>query len=137
MHTILNDYIATKLAAATAKREANAAISTEGEHALPEHCDKEAILNAFTQLAKANKNARAIVDGIDGAQVYAEAEAKRAEKRVEKMKAESEALETAINARLDAILADDTRRALLIMEAQTAAELAAQSAQSGDVENVA
>ena len=133
MHSILNDYIATKTAAAAARKSANAAIATEGEHVLPEACDKQAIHKAFISLAKANKKAAAIVDGIDGAKIYSEAEAARAEKRAAKMKAEHDALENAINARLDAIMADDTRRALLIMEATAAAEVAAQAAQSGDV----
>ena len=137
MHNALETYIATKIAAATAKREANAAIATEGSHVLPEACDRDAIHNAFTSLARSNKRAVAIVDGLDGATIYAEAEAARAEKRAAKMKAEHDALENAINARLDAIMADDTRRALLILEAQAAEELAAQAAQSDNVENVA
>lgn len=137
MHSYLENYIATKTAAAAARKAANTAIATEGTHVLPEACDKDAIAKAFVQLAKANKNARAIVDGIDGAQVFAEAEARRAEKRAAKMKAEHDALEDAINARLDEIMADDTRRALLIMEAQAAAELAAQAAQSGEAEATA
>lgn len=137
MHTILADYIATKTAAATAKREANTAIATDGNHVLPEACDKQAIHKAFTQLARANKNAKAILGDLDGAAIFAEAEQARQEKRDEKARKAAEALENAINARLDAIMADDTRRALLILEAQAAAELAAQSAQPGDVENVA
>lgn len=137
MFNILNGYIATKTAAAAARKAANTAIATEGEYVLPEACDKQAILLAFISLARSNKKAIAIVDGLDGAKLYAEAEAKRAEKRARKIKAEHDALENTINARLDAIMADDTRRALLIMEAQTAAELAAQAAQSGDVADVA
>lgn len=133
MFNILNNYIATKTDAAAARKAANAAIATEGTHTLPEHCDKDTIVKAFVQLAKSNKNAKAILDGIDGAQVFALAEANRAEKRARKMKAEHNALENAINARLDAIMADDSRRALLIAEAQAAEELAAQAAQSGDV----
>lgn len=132
MYSTLNHYIAMKLAASTARKSANTAIATEGSHELPEACDREAIHKAFTSLARSNKNARAIVDGLDGATIYAEAEAKRAEKRALKMKAEAEALENAINSRLDAIMADDARRALLILEAQAAAELAAQAAQSDD-----
>lgn len=137
MFNILNDYIATKTAAAAARKVANYAITLEGDHVLPEACDHEAIHKAFTSLARANKNAKAVVDGIDGAQVYADAEAKRAENRALKMKAEHDALENAINSRLDEILADDQRRALLIAEAQAAAEMAAQSAQSDDSEAVA
>ena len=133
MYNILNDYIAAKTAAANARKTANAAISTEGNHVLPEACDREAIHKAFISLARSNKRAVAIVDGLDGAAIFAEAEAARAEKRAAKMKAEYEALENAINSRLDAIMADDTRRALLIMEANAAAEIAAQAAQSGDV----
>lgn len=137
MYNILNDYLNTKLAAAAARKSANAAIATEGSHELPEACDREVIHKAFTSLARSNKNARAIVDGLDGAAIFAEAEAKRAEKRALKLQAEHEALENAINARLDQIMADDTRRALLIMEAQAAAELATQAAQSGDAADVA
>lgn len=137
MHSYLENYIATKTAAAAARKAANTAIATEGNHTLPEHCDKEAIRKAFTSLARSNKKAIAIVDGLDGAKLYAEAEAARIEKRKAKMKAEHDALETAINARLDEIMADDTRRALLIMEAQAAAELAAQAAQPGNVADVA
>lgn len=137
MHAILSDYIKTKTDAAAARKSANAAIAMEGVYTLPEHCDKDAIAKAFVQLAKSNKNAKAILDGIDGAQVFALAEAKRAEKRAAKLKAEHEALENAINSRLDEIMADDTRRALLIIEAQAAAEMAAQAAQSGDVADVA
>ena len=137
MFIILNDYVTAKTAASNAPKAANTAIATDGNHVLPEACDREAIHKAFTSLARANKNARAVVDGLDGAAIYAEAEAKRAEKRALKMKAEHDALENAINARLDEILADDSRRALLIMEAETAAELAAQAAQPGDVEAVA
>lgn len=133
MFNILNDYLVTKLAAAAARKTANSAIATDGNHELPEACDKQAIHKAFVSLARANKNARAIVDGLDGATIYAEAEAARIEKRKAKMSAEAEALENAINSRLDAIMADDARRALLILEAQAAAELAAQAAQSGDV----
>ena len=137
MYNILNDYVTAKLAAATARKNANTAIATEGNHELPKACDKAAIHKAFTSLARSNKNARAVVDGLDGAAIFAEAEAKRAEKRAAKMKAEHDALENAINSRLDEILADDSRRALLIAEAQTAEELAAQAAQSDNVENVA
>lgn len=134
MHSYLENYLATKTAASNARKTANSAIATAGSHVLPEACDKAAIHKAFTSLARANKNAKAIVDGIDGAAVYAEAETARAEKRAAKMKAEHDALENAINSRLDAIMADDTRRALLILEAQAAAEMAAQSAQSDDAE---
>lgn len=137
MFNILNDYIATKTAAAAARKEANNAIATEGNHELPEACDREAIHKAFTSLARSNKNAKAVVDGLNGAAIFAEAEAKRAENRAMKMKAEHDALENAINSRLDAIMADDQRRALLIAEAQAAEELAAQSAQSADVADVA
>lgn len=137
MFNILNDYIATKTAAAAARKEANNAIATEGNHELPEACDREAIHKAFTSLARSNKNAKAVVDGLNGAAIFAEAEAKRAENRAMKMKAEHDALENAINSRLDAIMADDQRRALLIAEAQAAEEFAAQSAQSADVADVA
>lgn len=137
MFNILNDYIATKTAAAAARKEANNAIATEGNHELPEACDREAIHKAFTSLARSNKNAKAVVDGLNGAAIFAEAEAKRAENRALKMQAEHDALENAINSRLDDILADDSRRALLIAEAQAAEELAAQSAQSDDSEAVA
>lgn len=134
MYNVLNDYIATKVAASSARKAANAAIAVEGSHVLPAHCDKKAIHKAFTQLARANKNARAIVDGLDGAAIFAEAEAARIEKRKAKMIAEAEALENAINSRLDEIMADDQRRALLILEAHAAAEVAAQAAQSGKAE---
>lgn len=137
MHSYLENYIATKTAAAAARKAANTAIATEGNHTLPEHCDKDAIVKAFVSLARSNKKAVAVVDGIDGAQVYAYAEAKRIEKRAAKMKAEHDALETAINARLDEIMADDQRRELLILEAQAAAEVAAAAAQSGNVEATA
>ena len=137
MYSTLSDYIATKTAAAAARKAANTAIATDGSHVLPESCDREAIHKAFTSLARANKNACAIVDGLDGAAIFEEAEAKRAENRALKMKAEHDALENAINSRLDEILADDQRRALLIAEAQAAAEMAAQSAQSDDSEAVA
>lgn len=137
MYNILNDYLNTKLAAAAARKSANAAIATDGTHTLPEACDKAAIHEAFTSLARANKQAKAVVDGLNGAAIFAEAEAKRAEKRALKMQAEHEALENAINSRLDEILSDDKRRALLIMEAQAAAELAAQAAQPGEVEATA
>ena len=133
MFNILNDYVSTKLAAATARKAANTAIAIDGNHELPEACDRESIHKAFVSLARSNKNARAVLDDLDGAQVYAAAEAARAEKRALKMKAEAEALENAINSRLDEILSDDKRRALLIMEAQAASELAAQAAQSDDV----
>ena len=137
MFNILNDYITTKTAAAAARKAANTAIATDGSHVLPEACDHEAIHKAFTSLARANKNARAVLDGLDGAAIFEEAEAKRAGNRARKMKAEHDALENAINSRLDEILADDSRRALLIAEAQAAAEMAAQSAQSDDSEAVA
>lgn len=137
MHNILNDYITTKTAAADARKAANTAIATEGDYTLPEACDREAILKAFVSLAKSNKKAVAIVDGLDGAAIFAEAEAKRVEKRAAKMQAEHEALENAINSRLDEIMADDKRRALLIMEAQAAAEVTALAAQPGDVADVA
>lgn len=137
MHSYLENYIATKTAANAARKAANAAIATDGSHVLPEACDKQAIHKAFTSLARANKKAVAIVDGIDGAQVYAEAEAARIEKRKAKMQAEHEALENAINSRLDAIMADDRRRELLILEAQAAAEVAAQAATAGSVEATA
>ena len=137
MHNVLNDYIATKTAAANAKKAANTAIATDGNHVLPEACDKAAIHKAFTSLARSNKKAVAIVDGLNGAAIFAEAEAKRAENRAAKMKAEHEALENAINSRLDEILADDSRRALLIAEAQAAAEMAAQATQSDASEAVA
>lgn len=137
MYALLTDYITKKTAAATARKAADTAIATDGAHALPEACDREAIHKAFRQLARSNKRARAVLDGIDGAQVYADAEKKRAEKRALKLKAEHDALENAINSRLDAIMADDARRALLIMEAQAAAEVAAQAAQPGDVADVA
>lgn len=133
----LDEYRKAKTAAANARKAANDVISTKGKHKLPKHCDKEAIRATFISLAKTNKTAKAILEDLDGAKLYAEAEAKRAEKRALKMKAEHDALETAINARLDEIMADDTRRALLIMEAQAAAEMAAQAAQSADVANVA
>lgn len=137
MFNILNDYIATKTAAAAARKTANSAIAAEGSHVLPEACDREVIHKAFTSLARSNKKAVAIVDGLDGSTIYAEAEAARIEKRKAKMIAEAEALENAINSRLDEILSDDKRRAMLIMEAQAASELAAQAAQSDDVEDVA
>jgi hypothetical protein len=137
MFNVLNDYIATKTAAAAARKSANTAIATEGSHVLPEACDREVIHKAFASLARSNKKAIAVVDGIDGAQVYAAAEAARAEKRALKMEAEAEALENAINSRLDEILSDDKRRALLIAEAEAAAEVAALAAQSGDVEAAA
>ena len=137
MYKSLESYRAAKLAAAAAKKEANTAIAIEGTHKLPKHCDHDAIRATFTILARSNKNARAILEDLDGAAIYAEAEAARAEKRKAKAEAEAEALENAINSRLDAILADDNRRALLIMEAQAAEELAAQAAQSGDVADVA
>lgn len=137
MYNILNDYVETKIAAAAARKAANTAIATDGSHVLPEACDKAAIHKAFTSLARSNKHAVAIVDGIDGAQVYADAEAKRAEKRALKMQAGHEALENAINSRLDEILADDSRRALLIAEANAAAEVAALASQSSDVADVA
>lgn len=137
MYNILNDYLNTKLAAAAARKSANAAISTDGTHTLPEACDKAAIHEAFTSLARANKQAKAVVDGLNGAAIFAEAEAKRAEKRALKMQAEHEALENAINSRLDEILADDSRRALLIAEANAAAEVAALASQSSDVVDVA
>ena len=130
MHSYLENYIATKTAASNARKAANTAIATDGNHVLPEACDKAAIHKAFTSLARSNKKAVAIVDGIDGAAIFAEAEAKRAENRALKMKAEHDALENAINSRLDEILADDSRRALLIAEAQAAEELAAQAAQA-------
>lgn len=132
MYTILNDYVTAKLATATARKAANTAIATDGNHVLPEACDKAAIHKAFTSLARANKNAKAVLDDLNGAAIFAEAEAKRAEKRTAKMKVEHDALENAINSRLDEILADDQRRALLILEAHAAAELAAQAAQSDD-----
>lgn len=137
MYNILNDYLNTKLAAAAARKAANTTIAADGVHTLPEACDKAAIHKAFTSLARANKHAKAVVDGLDGAKIYADAEAKRAEKRALKMQAEHEALENAINSRLDEILADDKRRALLIMEAQAAAEVAALASQSNDVVDVA
>jgi hypothetical protein len=133
----LEAYRAAKLAATDAKKAANDVIATEVTVTLPEHCDKKAIRKVFTQLAKANKRAVAVLEDLDGAAIFAEAETARIEKRKAKMIAESEALENAINARLDAIMADDHRRALLIMEAQAAEELAAQAAQSGNVEYVA
>lgn len=134
MHSYLENYLATKIAAAAARKTANSAIATAGSHVLPDACDKQAIHEALTSLARSNKKAVAIVDGIDCAAIFAEAETARAEKRAAKMKAEHDALENAINSRLDAIMADDTRRALLILEAQAAAEMAAQSAQSDDAE---
>ena len=137
MFNILNDYIATKTAAADARKAANVAIATEGNHELPKHCDREAIHKTFIQLAKSNKKAIAIVDGLDGAAIFAEAEAKRQKARDDKREAETAAFNAAIHAHLDAIMADDARRALLIMEAEAAAEVAAQAAQPGDVENVA
>ncbi len=137
MYNTLNDYIATKTAAAAARKAANIAIAIDGNHELPEACDKKAIHKAFVSLAKSNKNARAVLDDLDGAQIYAAAEAARVEKRALKMKAEHEWLEDAINARLDEILSDDTRRALLIKEAQAAAEVAALASQSRDVADVA
>ena len=137
MFNILNDYIATKTAAAAARKSANAAIAIDGNHELPKHCDREAIHKAFVSLARANKNAVASVDGIDGAKIYADAETARAEKRAAKMKAEHEAIENAINSRLDAIMADDARRALLVLEAQAAAEIAAEAATADNVEAVA
>lgn len=137
MHAILSDYIKTKTDAAAARKSANDAIATAGTHTLPEACDKQAIRKAFTSLARSNKKAVAILDNLDGAKIFADAEKERAEKRAAKMKAEHEALENAINARLDAIMADDQRRALLIAEATAAAEVAAQAAQSGDAEAVA
>lgn len=137
MHNELETYISTKTAAAAARKAANSAIATEGTHELPKACDKQAIHKAFTQLARSNKKSVAIVDGLDGAAIFADAEAARIEKRKAKMIAEAEALENAIHARLDAIMADDKRRAMLIMEAQAAAELAAQAAQSGDAEATA
>lgn len=133
MHNLLKDYIATKTAAATARKAANTAIATDGSHELPEACDREAIHKAFTQLARANKNAKAIVDGFSGAAIFAEAEAARIEKRAAKMKAEHDALENAINSRLDEIMSDDRRRELLILEAQAAAEVAAFASQSDNV----
>jgi hypothetical protein len=133
----LEAYRAAKLATTTAKREANAVISAEGTHTLPEHCDKKAIRKVFTQLSKANPKAKAILEDLDGAAIFAEAETARIEKRKAKMIAEAEALENAVNSRLDAIMADDSRRALLIMEAQAAEELASQAAQSGNVGDVA
>lgn len=133
MFNILNDYITTKTAAAAARKSANAAIAIDGNHELPEACDKAAIHKAFTSLAKANKKAIAILDGLDGAAIFAEAEAKRKKARDDKREAEAAAFNAAIHAHLDAIMADDTRRALLIMEAQAAEELAAQAAQSGEV----
>jgi hypothetical protein len=137
MYNVLYDYIATKTAAANARKPANAAIATAGTHDLPEACDKQAIHKAFTSLARANKKAVAIVDGLDGAAIFAEAETARIEKRKAKMIAEAEALENAINSRLDEIMADDSRRAMLIAEANAAAELAAQAGQASDVEYVA
>lgn len=130
MFNILNHYVETKIAASNARKVANTAIATEGNHELPEACDKQTIHKAFTSLARSNKKAAAVVDGLNGATIYAEAEAARAEKRAAKMKAEHEALENAINSRLDEILSDDNRRALLIAEAQAAEELAAQAAQA-------
>ena len=137
MFNVLNDYIAKKTAAATARKTANSAIAMEGTHELPKACDKYTIHKAFISLARSNKNARAILDGLDGAKIYAAAEAKRAEKRATRMQKERERLEDAINARMDEILSDDTRRALLIMEAQAAAEAAALATQSKDVADVA
>lgn len=133
----LDEYRKAKIAVTETKKAANEVIAAEGRHNLPKHCDREAIRATFTSLAKTNKNARAILEDLNGAAIFAEAEAKRVEKRAAKMKAEHDALENAINSRLDEILADDQRRALLILEANAAAELAAQAAQSGDVENVA
>ena len=137
MFNILNDYVTAKLAASNARKSANAAIAIDGVYTLPEACDREAIHKAFISLARSNKKAIAVVDGIDGAAIFFGAEQARAEKRVAKMKAEHDALENAINARLDAILADDQRRALLILEVQAAEELAAQASQPGDVAAVA
>ena len=137
MYQKLEDYRKAKIAAADAKKAANEVIAIEGTHVLPEHCDHDAIRATFTSLAKANKNAKAILEDLDGAAIYAEAEAARIEKRKAKAEAEAEALENAINSRLNAILADDQRRALLIMEAQAAEELAAQAAQSDSVADVA
>lgn len=134
MYNVLNDYVTAKTAASNARKAANVAIATDNIYTLPDACDKQAIRKAFVSLARANKHARVIVDGLDGAAIFAEAETARAEKRAAKMKAEHDALENAINSRLDAIMADDTRRALLILEAQAAAEMAAQSAQSDDAE---
>ena len=107
MYNILNDYVTAKLAASNARKAANTAIATDGNHVLPEACDKAAIHKAFTSLARANKNAKAVLDDLNGAAIFAEAEAKRAENRAAKMKAEHDALENAINSRLDEILADD------------------------------
>ena len=100
----LEAYRAAKVAATDAKKAANAVIATEGSHELPEHCDREAILKMFAQLARSNKNSRAIVDGLDGAKIYADAEAKRSEKREAKRKAEAEAFEAALNERINALL---------------------------------
>lgn len=137
MYSILNDYVTAKIAAAAARKTANNAIAAEGVHTLPEACDKTEIHKAFVSLARANKGAKAVVDGIDGAALFVKAEAQRAEKRALKLQARHEALENAINSRIDEILADDKRRALLIAEAQAASELAAQAAPAGEVEATA
>lgn len=137
MYTKLEAYRKAKIDAANAKDDANAVIATEGTHTLPEHCDKAAIEKVFAQLARANKNAKAILGDLDGAKIYADAEKTRQDKRDEKARKAAEALENAINARLDAIMADDTRRALFIAEANAAAEMAAQASQPGDVAAVA
>lgn len=136
----LEAYRAAKVAAADAKRDATAVIAAEGTHTLPEHCDKAAIRKVFTQLSKANPKARAILDDLDGAKLFADAEAERQKKRDEKARKAAESLKHAIDRHIDKIIHDDKRRALLMLEVNAAEELsmlAAQAAQSGNVEAVA
>lgn len=125
MFNILNDYITTKTAAADARKSANAAIAIEGNHDLPKSCDRESIHKAFVSLAKSNKKTVAIVDGINGAVIFAEAEAKRQEKRDAKRAAEAAAFEATLNERINALLDAELADAIAATAAATTDNVAA------------